>query len=115
MLTSLDGLAPPSTSKISIKPIPVPPPTPLSIAVYAPGGNVMRIAASCVQPGGDVACPGLARHGSKPVAEISLGYFRIRQDNKAILIALLMQITQDSFRSVKDPDIKSFKLYFIFR
>src|SRR6185503_11603759 len=73
MLISLDGLAPPSTSNTSIKPIPVPPPTPLSIAVYAPGGNVIRIAASCVQPDGDVDCPGLARHGSKPVAEISPG------------------------------------------
>src|SRR6476620_8969108 len=73
MLTSFDGLAPPSISKASIKPIPVAPPTPLSIAVYAPGGKVMRIADSCVQPGGDVDCPGLARHGSKPVAEISLG------------------------------------------
>ena len=50
---------------------------------------------------------------SPNVGKITIRYFRIRQDNKAILIAFLMQMTQDSFRSVKNVNAKSFEYYFI--
>ena len=41
------------TSKTSTSPTPVPPSAPLIIALYAPGGKVMRIADSWEQPRGD--------------------------------------------------------------
>jgi hypothetical protein len=53
-LVSFDELAPASISNTSINPTPVPPPTPLCIAVYAPGAKVIKTAASCEQPGGEV-------------------------------------------------------------
>src|SRR5512141_390300 len=69
LLNSDSGLA--SASNTSTNPTPVPPSAPVTIPVYPPGGRVIRIADSKAQLGGGPACPGLAVHGSNPVAAIA--------------------------------------------